>query len=312
MNMTNDFAYVRLQNRKYVKQVASYPLSRFLHKEGWVDTAVNHELIFSHRNTWYNQDTFTEKFHMHEYYELIFYIKGDIEYLNENTLISASPNMVTWFKPGQMHTGRLLKPSQYERYVIYFSPNFFNMDEKITPLIDFMTNSIGTHMTLSERKFNELLEILKKADNIVNTDKSYGELVLKSLLIELFYLLDSQEKKIKEGDELTEAMGDIKRYIDTNYATISSISEIADHFFYSREHLSRKFMQSFNISIAHYLARRRITESLALLEGKSVADVAYTVGFHSQSAFINAFKKNMQCLPSEYKLKRKQEMTVNR
>ena len=306
MNMTNDFAYARLQNRKYVKQITSYPLSRFLHKEGWIDTAVNHELIFSHRNTWYDEDTFTEIFHTHDYYELIFYIKGDVEYLNENTLISASPYVVTWFKPGQMHTGRLLKPSQYERYVIYFSPDFFNMENKITPLMDFITNSIGTHMTLSERRFNELLDILKKMDKIANAEKPYGELVLKALLIELFYILDSQEKKVKEGEALTEAMGDIKRYIDANYASITSISDIANHFFYSREHLSRKFMQSFNISIAHYLSRRRITESLPLLEHMNVTEVAYTVGFHSQSAFISAFKKNMQCLPSEYKLKLRQ------
>lgn len=306
MNMTNDFAYARLQNRKYVKQISSYPLSRFLHKEGWIDTAVNHELIFSHRNTWYDEDTFTEIFHTHDYYELIFYIKGDVEYLNENTLISASPYVVTWFKPGQMHTGRLLKPSQYERYVIYFSPDFFNMENKITPLMDFITNSIGTHMTLSERRFNELLDILKKMDKIANAEKPYGELVLKALLIELFYILDSQEKKVKEGEALTEAMGDIKRYIDANYASITSISDIANHFFYSREHLSRKFMQSFNISIAHYLSRRRITESLPLLEHMNVTEVAYTVGFHSQSAFISAFKKNMQCLPSEYKLKLRQ------
>lgn len=305
MNMSFNFAQVRLQNKNYVRELSNSPLIRYSHKEGWVDTSVNNELIFSHRNTWYTHETFSEKFHMHEYYELIFYIKGDIEYLNENTLINATPHLVTWFKPGQMHTGRLLKPSQYERYVIYFSPDFFNMNEKITPLTDFMTNSTGTHMTLSEKRFNELLDILKKADNIVNTDKPYGELVLKSLIIELFYLLDSQERKIKEGEVLTEAMGDIKRYIDANYASITSISDIAEYFFYSREHLSRKFMQAFNISIAHYLARRRITESLSLLEQMSVAEVAYTVGFHSQSAFINAFKKTMHCLPSEYKSKRR-------
>lgn len=305
MNMSNEFAQVRLQNKNYTNQVSAFPLIRYSHKEGWIDTAVNNELIFSHRDTWYNHETFTEKFHMHEYYELIFYIKGEIEYLNENTLISGIPYTITWFKPGQMHTGRLLKSSQYERYVIYFSPDFFDMNDKITPLTDFMTNSTGTHMTLSEKRFNELLEILRKIDNIVNTDKPYGELVLKSLIIELFYLLDSQERKIKEGEVLTEAMGDIKRYIDANYASIASISDVAEHFFYSREHLSRKFMQAFNISIAHYLARRRITESLSLLEQMSVAEVAYAVGFHSQSAFINAFKKTMHCLPSEYKSKRK-------
>lgn len=305
MNMTNDFMSTRLQNKKYTEEVSSSPLRRYRHEEGWIDTAVDKELIFSHRNTWYVPETFTEKFHMHDYYELIIYIKGNIEYLNENTLISPSPYMVTWFKPGQMHTARLLAPSQYERYVLYLSPDFFNMHDKATPLIDFMMRPSGTHITLSEKKFEELLEILKKAEQVSGTDKPYGELVLKSLLIELFYILDSQETKIQEGEALTEAIGEVKRYIDANYASISSISDIADHFFYSREHLSRKFMQSFNISIAHYLSRRRITESLALLENMSVADTAYAVGFHSQSAFIDAFKKNMQCLPSEYKIKKR-------
>lgn len=301
--MTDTFIKTRIHNKNYSKRIVNTPLQRYLHKEGWMDTAVGHELIFSHRNTWYEPDTFTEKFHSHEYYELIFYIKGNIEYLNENTRINSSPCMVTWFKPGQMHTGRLLAPSQYERYVLYFSTDFFKIDNKITPLTDFMLHSNGTHMTLSERKYEELLELLKKADAIAQTDKAYGELVLKSLLIEIFYILNSQETKIQKGEALTDIMGEIKRYIDTNYATINSISDIADHFFYSREHLSRKFMQSFNISIAHYLSRRRITESLALLERMNVADVAYTVGFHSQSAFINSFKQNMHCLPSEYKAK---------
>ncbi|MBQ8804322.1 MAG: helix-turn-helix transcriptional regulator [Tyzzerella sp.] len=307
MNMTDDFTNIRLQTKKYQKKISSSPFHQYLHKEGWIDTTVSNELIFSHRNTWYTQKTFAEKFHTHEYYELIFYIKGNIEYLNENTLISPSPYMVTWFKPGQMHTGRLLAPSQYERYVLYFSPDFFNIDDRITPLIDFMTGSTGTHMTLSEKKFGELLEIFKKIDKVVKTDKPYGELVLKSLLIEIFYILDSQETKVQEGEALTEAMGEIKRYIDANYASITAISDIADHFFYSREHLSRKFVQSFNITIANYLSRRRITESLSLLESMSVADVAYAVGFHTQSAFINAFKKTMKCLPSEYKLKKKQD-----
>lgn len=85
-----------------------------------------------------------------------------------------------------MHTGRLLAPSQYERYVLYFSPDFFNMKDRITPLTEFMLHSAGTYMILSEEKFGEVLDILKKADEIAKTDKPYGELVLKSLLIEFF------------------------------------------------------------------------------------------------------------------------------
>ena len=305
MNMADTFTSVRLRDKNYREQLSSSPLCRYAHTEGWVDTSVAHELIFSHRNTQYNQQTFKEKFHAHDYYELLIFIKGNVEYLNENTVISPSQRMVVWFKPGQMHTARLLAPSKYERYVLYFDPDFFSIDGRTTPLTDFMHHSTGTHMILSEKKFDELLHILRKAEDVAASGAPYAELVLKSLLVEIFYILNSQEPAIQDGKPLTEEMGEIKRYIDTNYATINSVSEIASHFFYSREHLSRKFMQSFNISVSHYLSKRKITESLPLLETMTIADVAYTVGFHSQSAFIKAFKANMHCLPSEYKVKRK-------
>lgn len=307
MRMAENFTGIRLRNQKYRAQLSSVPLRRYAHSEGWIDTAISNELIFSHRNTTYTAETFTEKFHAHDYYELLFFIKGDVEYLNENRVISPSERMIIWFTPGQMHTGRLLTPSRYERYVLYFSKEFFSFDGQIAPLTDFMHHSNGTHMILSEKKFGQLLKLLRKAEELAESNVPYAELVLKSFLIEIFYILNSQEPAIQNGKVLTNDMSEIKRYIDANYASISSVSEVANHFFYSREHLSRKFMQAFNISVAHYLSKRKIAESLALLETMTVADAAYTVGFHSQSAFIKAFKANMHCLPSEHKAKFKSE-----
>ena len=79
------------------------------------------------------------------------------------------------------------------------------------------------------------------------------------------------------------------------------MSEIAAHFFYSREHLSRRFKHAFNLSVSEYLAKRRVGESLVLLQSESVANTALRVGFHSQSSYIAAFKRYIGCLPSEYK-----------
>ncbi len=289
----------------YTEEVSRFPLQRYLHREGWIDTVVNQDLIFSHRNTWYTPDIFTEKFHAQEYYELVIYIQGDVEYLNENVLISPSPCMVTWFKPGQLHTTRLRSNSQYERYVLYFTPDFFDIGDKVQPILDFVNHSDGTYMTLSESKFAELLEFLKKVEAIIKKDKTYTELLLKAVFIEIFSLLDSQTPSIRNGEMTTESMAEIKRYIDENYATITSVSQIAEHFFYSREHLSRKFKEAFNMSLVNYLTRRKITESIILLDKMGVTEAAYAVGYRSQSAFIDAFKKCMHCLPSEYKAKNK-------
>ena len=305
MGFTKDYVQTRLQNRKYVEKVPSLPIPNYLHKDGWFDTIVGDALVFSHRTTWYELDNFSEKFHSHNYYELIFYVGGNVEYIRENTLIKPSPYTVTWFKPSQLHTGRLLSPSQYERYVLYFSPDFFSNGDYITPITDFITHASGTHMILSKSTAEELLQILKEAEKVCTSPKPYAELLLKALLIRFFYILNSQDQIIQKGETLTETTGKIKRYIDENYASISSISDVAMQFFYTREHLSRKFKQAFNMTAADYLTRRRITESIVLLGHMSIAEAAYSVGFHSQSAFIHAFKSIMHCLPSEYKAKNK-------
>lgn len=303
MRMNELFIQKRLQNKTYVQQIQAYPFSRYKNSGGWTDSVLNQELVFSHRNTWYNTTDFPEKLHAHDYYEITVYLKGEVEYVNENTLISASPYTVVWFKPGQMHTSRLLANSQYERYILYFSTAFFSIDGKNTPITNFMEHSDAGCLRLSEKNANELHSVLKRIDKAVECDKPYKELLVKALLIEFFDLLNSPETQVVQGVELDDTTAKIKQYIDTHYATITSVNEIAEHFFYTREHLSRIFKESFNISVAQYLSRKRVLESLPLLSTLGATNAGYTVGFRNHLTFINAFKRIMGCLPSEYKAK---------
>lgn len=305
MSFTDNFTQHRLKFKNYVGQVSDKPLKCFEHIAGWIDTVVDNQLIFSHRDFMYDTNTFPDRLHSHDYYELVFYVRGHVRYITENTQTDGTPYLITWIKPGQPHACIILEPCYYERYAIYFSREFFSIGNQQYSMPDFISQSFGTHMILPKNIFHELLDLLKKAEQTIEARKPYAELVLKSILIEFFYLLDSQEQQIQTGKRLTGRAGQIKCYIDEKYASISSIGEIAEHFFYSREHLSRKFKQTFGVSVADYLSRRRIMASLPLLESMSIAEAAYAVGFHSQSAFINAFKSIMYCLPSEYKNQRK-------
>jgi len=301
MRMTELFIQKRVQNKRYIKQLQSFPFFRYKNRDGWTDSILNQELIFSHRNIFYTPKNFSENLHAHDYYELTIYVKGNIEYVKGDKLISVSSSTIFWAKPGEMHTARLLSDCQYERYVLYFSTDFFSIDGKKTPITDFMENSTADSLKLSEKNMNELLNILKKIDKTLESNKTYKELLVKALLVEFFDLLNSPEAEMVKGVELEDATAEIKRYIDTHYASITSVNEIAEHFFYSREHLSRKFKESFNISVAQYLSRKRVLESLPLLQTMGATNAAIAVGFHNHLTFINAFKKNMGCLPSEYK-----------
>ena len=94
--------------------------------------------------------------------------------------------------------------------------------------------------------------------------------------------------------------------IDQNFSKISSVSQVAEHFFYSREYVSRLFKKHFDTTISDYISKRRIAESqLLIVKGIPLIDVAYQVGFGSLSTFIRAFRTVTDMTPSEYRKIRK-------
>lgn len=278
------------------------PCAGYKNLSGWTDRVIDGNMIFSHRDTLYgSREEFTEGLHMHEYYELLIYIGGDVEYIKDNAVIRPMPLSAIWFAPGQVHTARLISPSRYERYVMYFSDDFFEIDGKLAPVTDFMKDPEASALSLGKNMAEEILTALKKADLATKSDPNYAALIAKAYILQIFGALSASDEAALDGDRLDEDIAEVKDYIDREYALIPSTADIAEHFYYSREHLSRKFKNKFNISISDYLTKRRITESLALIGNMTVAEASYAVGFRSQSSYIAAFVKNVGCLPSEYK-----------
>lgn len=297
MGMARQYVLFHESNGQYQKS-----LDGICHqsKQGWYDVEVEEEMIFSHRSNDYTRESFTEGLHAHRYYELLIYVGGDVEYVSDNALILPGAMTAVWFLPGQMHTARLRAPSRYERYVLYFSRDFFKTGEQIAPMLDFMERGSGA-IRIPDDKREAVLRVLKRADALSAEGKAHAPLLLRAYLLELFDLLNDPEMQYKQGNRFEDAMTVVKCYIDENYAEILSVAQVAEHFFYSREHLSRAFHRSFNVSVAEYITKRRVAESLRLLPTMRVADAAYAVGFRSQSAFIAAFKKYMGYLPSEHR-----------
>lgn len=270
---------------------------------GWEDIEIGDSMIFSHRTTGYTRETFTEGFHSHDYSELLVYVGGDVEYIGENTLMSPVSGCAVSFSPGIMHTARLLSASVYERYVLYFFPDFFEYMGRTVPIPGFDGSAACASRLIPAD--SRLAAILHDAEAAVCSDAPYGGLLARSLIISFFGVLAaSSQRPAPATGTLTGELAEVKRYIDENYAQIRSVSDVSERFFYSREHLSRTFRSHFNVSLSEYIVKRRISESLGLLEHMSVADACYAVGFGNQTSFISAFRRIVGCLPSEYKKSR--------
>ena len=272
---------------------------------GWTDYLVNEDMLFSHRVNTYTCDNFGEGLRRHDYYEVIVYVSGDVEYVRENDVLLPAPGMIIASLPGMMHTARLISDCTYDRYVFYFNRSFFTYCGVAYPLPDFLSDKEkNNNLNPDEATKEQLLKLLKSIEEALACNTVAGRALAHSYIVQFFSLLSG---KVESGTnaKLPENVARIKKYIDTYYSSIEGVNEIASYFFYSREHASRLFRQYFNITLTDYLMQRRIAESTKLLlEGHSVSETCYAVGFRSVSSFINSFRRVTGCLPSEYKKKK--------
>lgn len=92
-------------------------------------------------------------------------------------------------------------------------------------------------------------------------------------------------------------------YIDQHYLSNISLSDLAEHFYLSKEHLSRLFKKETGQNLFSYIMDLKLTEAKRLLKTTDMTldDIAYQLGFSNGNYFSKVFKKNCQLSPSEYR-----------
>jgi len=95
----------------------------------------------------------------------------------------------------------------------------------------------------------------------------------------------------------------ITSYIDSNIADTHSMLSIGTKFGFSQRSLSRLFQTTLGISFLQYLKLLRMVKALELIlqTDKSMSEIAYSVGYHSLSAFSNTFYQLTRLRPSHFK-----------
>ena len=94
-------------------------------------------------------------------------------------------------------------------------------------------------------------------------------------------------------------------YILANLKSTLTLSEIALHCGYNPSYLSRKFKQTYGVSITKYILSERLKAAEAMLRhtDKSIAEISSLFKFSSQSHFQQEFKKNFNMTPMQYRIK---------
>lgn len=95
----------------------------------------------------------------------------------------------------------------------------------------------------------------------------------------------------------------VVEYVRTNTNKNITVSDIADHFGFSRSHLSHKFKKAFGIELKRFILQCKLEEARLLLKysNRSISEISSYLCFANQSHFQRAFKKQFGITPNNYR-----------
>ena len=291
---------------KLLSHYLEYQTKRDPRIVNWENHLIGSGLSYSCRDTVYDRDTYPSSLHYHDYYELVVVEAGEMHYICEGSVYRPQRGDVVLIPPARFHMSVIDgETTRYKRHVFYLYPSAFEAigHGELTAFLNRTQNGalLSFGSADSVQRVMETLEQLKNACE--QPPSPFKEAWKLSHLLQLFCLLNQNDCRLQgETATLPENIRQLQRYIDRHYAEISSVSQVAEHFFYSREYVSRLFRKYFDTTITDYITKRRVAQSQSLIaQGLPLIDVAYRVGFGSLSTFIRSFRAVAGMTPSEYR-----------
>ena len=250
----------------------------------------------------------TPRFHSHDFYELYFFIAGDVSAYIEEHAYRMRPHDVVIFPPGVMHRAFFHNPdTHYKRMIIYIHGECLDSMTQCgfdpRRVLDGYIAKAELHRSFPQEQFDHCARLIHEII-LANGDKSPFDASLIrckiTMLITLFckYFAESMEKP---SIDAAGRMAAVIAHINEHLAEPLSLDAIANKFFINKYHLSREFKEYANRTVYQYILSKRITLAKQLMhDGLQPTDVNARCGFPDYSSFYKAFRREVGLSPHQY------------
>ena len=252
--------------------------------------------------------------HWHEEVEMVIVYKGMADYYLNGEKVLLQEGDVLFISPSTLHAFNQNADNIFLAEAVLFNLNLINNSVDIcnnkyfSPLLNcectpyFVINNNHTC-------YDELKEMLNNLLITYKEKNEYFELEIKSILLEIFYILFSNNYFIinnnMPNNTSNKIIKSVLNYIQENYNKPLTLNDIANTFKISVYHLSHMFKDTTRMSCIDYIIDFRLLKAsqLLLTTDDAILNIALEVGFNNISYFNRAFKKKFNTTPSEYRKK---------
>lgn len=253
-------------------------------------------ITYSHTKTEKPDQRHFER-HCHEYFELLYVVRGEGKYVVEGVEYPMQPNTLLLIRPYEFHYVCPNRDSLYDRYLIHFDVQApidaaadlsilryeGNQKHGIYFSSDNQTDRVGEELGDMEQWLQELVGISRSAEK----QNTFLRASLSRMLLWLS-LAEQQESTTDTEDVVSRLI----EYLNLHLTRDDSLDKLAQRFFVSKYYLCHVFRKQTGVSIFTYITTKRIAMAQQLLAtGEPATSVAYQVGFRNYSSFYRAYCK---------------------
>ena len=242
-------------------------------------------------------------FHWQDDLEILHITNGEITLSLDGKTYQGHAGEVVCINPGQLHSFHSNTPDASCDIFIFplkhllFTHEDHDQENLLRPLIE---GQYGFPLYLKNSAKQRLLQAI----HLQKEQPVAYEMQTKALLLQMIAYISQQNAFIllhsaKKNDTCKE----IILYIQQHYAEDLPILRIATAVGISPTYFSTYFTEHFGQTFSAYLCSFRINRACALLKStsKSIAEIALSVGFGSESHFIRNFRKITGMTPFVYR-----------
>ena len=246
--------------------------------------------------------------HHHDFYEIYFFISGQVEYQIEGQSYQLQPGDILLISPLELHQPIIdagLQP--YERIVLWISPAFLHQYTSDTVnLSQCFDISYQNHANLLRLADLQQQQIHCLLDNLLEQSRTpdFGqELLCLSLLLQTVIQLGRlMPRQLTQPTALPQTLTEkLTSYINRNYQSSLSLDSLAGKFYVSKYYLSHEFHRVMGVSLHRYIVLKRLAMARQLLSmGESPVSIFEKCGFQDYSNFYRAFKAEYGISPRQF------------
>ncbi|HBA68169.1 MAG TPA: AraC family transcriptional regulator [Lachnospiraceae bacterium] len=237
--------------------------------------------------------------HTHHFTELFYVISGNGNFHVENELIPVKPNDLMIINPHVEHTEKTMTNNPMEYIVFGVDGLAFSFHDK-----DSRGKNYSHYSYTSSQ--NQLVDYSRLMLQEFHEKKAGFDIVCRSIL-QMLLVFISRELDLSIISDSTFLISKecalAKRYIDTNYSQNITLDTLAAITHINKYYLAHSFTSCIGQSPINYLSEKRLQASMELLvsTNHSIAQIASSTGFSSQSYFSQIFKKSVGMTPQQYR-----------